>query len=191
MHWVGAGAILCMIFSGLSIYNASPSLPFRFPSWAMLGGWLAGGIAWHLSAMWVLFVDGLAYLAYGFASGHFRRDIRLPGPGAVARDMAAGLRGRLWHRIGHYTAVQRALYIGVLAALGLAVATGLAIWKPVQFFWLSGLFGGYPLARNIHLGCMLAIAAFVVLHVVMVAIYPRTLIAMVAPIRAEPEDDAR
>lgn len=188
MHWVGAAAILCMIFSGITIYNASPSLPFSFPSWMMLGGWLAGGIAWHISAMWVLFVDGIAYLAYGVISGHFRRDIRLPSPGAVSRDMAAVLRGRLRHRIGHYNAVQRALYAGVLTAICVAVATGLSIWKPVQFIWLSGLFGGYPLARNVHLGCMFAIAAFIILHVVLVAIYPRTLVAMLAPVRAEPEE---
>ena len=191
MHWVGAAAILCMIFSGLTIYNASPSLPFSFPSWLMLGGWLAGGIAWHLSAMWVLFVDGLAYLAYGFATGHFRRHIGLPRPGAVVRDMLAALKGRLGHRTGHYNAVQRALYAGVLVAICLAVATGLSIWKPVQFFWLSALFGGYPLARNIHLGCMLAISAFVVVHVVLVALYPRTLVSMVVPIEAEPEGAAR
>lgn len=190
MHWVGAAAILCMIFSGVTIYNASPSLPFSFPSWMMLGGWLAGGIAWHVSAMWVLFVDGIAYLAYGVLSGHFRRDIRLPSPGAVGRDMAVALRGRLGHQIGHYNAVQRALYAGVLAVICATVATGLSIWKPVQLIWLSRLFGGYPLARNIHLGCMLVIAAFVVLHVVLVAIYPRTLLAMLAPVRSEPEESA-
>ena len=187
MHWLGAAAILCMIFSGIAIYNASPSLPFTFPSWMMLGGWLAAGIAWHIAAMWVLFVDGIAYLAYGFATGHFRRDIALPTPTAVARDTLAALRGRLDHRIGHYNAVQRALYAGVLLAICLAVATGLSIWKPVQFFWLSALFGGYPVARGIHLACMLAIAAFIVLHVVLVALYPRTLLAMLRPTPATPE----
>ena len=55
----------------------------------------------------------------------------------------------------------------------------------MQFFWLSRLFGGYPVARGIHLACMLAIASFVVVHVVLVAIYPRTLVAMLAPIKAE------
>ncbi len=191
MHWVGAAAILCMIFSGLTIYNASPSLPFSFPSWLMLGGWLAGGIAWHFSAMWVLFVDGMAYLAYGFATGHFRRHIGLPRPGAVGRDMLAALTGRLGHRIGHYNAVQRVLYAGVLVAICLSVATGLSIWKPVQFFWLSALLGGYPLARNIHLACMLAIGAFIVVHVVLVALYPRTLVSMVVPVEAEPEGAAQ
>ena len=48
-----------MILSGWAIYNVSPSLPFTFPCWMTLGGWLAGGIAWHISAMWVMFMDGL------------------------------------------------------------------------------------------------------------------------------------
>ncbi len=59
-HWIGAATILCMILSGWAIYDASPILPFSFPAGITLGGWLAGGIAWHIAAMWVLFADGLA-----------------------------------------------------------------------------------------------------------------------------------
>lgn len=191
MHWIGAVSILCMISSGWAIYNADPLLPFTFPRWITLGGWLAGGIAWHISVMWVLFANGAAYLLYGFASGHFRRDLRPVGPGAVARDVAAALTGRLGHRIGHYNAVQRLLYTGVIVALVAVVVTGLSIWKPVQFGWLTGLFGGYPVARLIHLGAMACIAAFVVLHVVLVALYPRTLVSMLAAVPAEPEGSAQ
>src|ERR1700720_454958 len=54
MHWIWAFAIICMILSDWQIYNASPILPFEFPEWMTLGGWLGGGIAWHLSAMWLL-----------------------------------------------------------------------------------------------------------------------------------------
>src|SRR6202162_2723979 len=112
MQCVGAISIICMMLSGWAIYNASPSLPFTFPRWMTLGGWLAGGIAWHISGMWVLFVNGSAYLLYGFRRGHFRRDIRPRGPRAVIRDMWAALTGRLGHRLGHYNAVQRLLYAG-------------------------------------------------------------------------------
>ena len=187
MHWIGAIAVLCMIGSGFTIYNASPSLPFTFPHWLMLGGWLAGGIAWHIAVMWVLFIDGVAYLAYGIATGHFRRDFMPPRPMAVARDVQAALRGRLGHRIGHYNAVQRLLYGVVILALCLAVATGLSIWKPVQLGWLTRLFGGYPIARLIHLGAMLVILGFVLLHVTLAVLYPRTLRSMLAATPAEPE----
>lgn len=180
MHWIGVYAIACMVLSGWQIYNASPSLPFEFPPWMTLGGWLAGGIAWHLSAMWLLFADGAAYVIYGFASGHFRRDLRPPTPRQVAGDLGMALRFRLPHRLGHYNAVQRLLYLGVIVTIAVAVATGLSIWKPVQLGWLCGLFGGYPVARGIHLAMMGLIVAFVIIHVVLVAIYPRTLVAMVA-----------
>ena len=100
MHWIWVYAMGCMIFSGWEIYNASPSLPFLFPAWTGLGGWLGGALAWHLSAMWLLFADGIAYLVYGFASGHFRRDLKPPRPAEVVRDVVAALRFRLQHRHG-------------------------------------------------------------------------------------------
>jgi thiosulfate reductase cytochrome b subunit len=187
MHWAAAGAIITMMLSGWTIYDASPSLPFTFPPWATLGGWLAGGIAWHISAMWVLFADGLVYLGYGFLSGHFRRDIKPVGPRALARDVGAALRFRLDHRLGHYNAVQRLLYSGVILCVCVAVATGLSIWKPVQLGWLTGFFGGYPVARGIHLAMMLCIAGFLVLHLVLVALFPRTLVSMVTTLEAEDE----
>lgn len=188
MHWIGVYAMGCMIFSGWEIYNASPSLPFLFPRWAGLGGWLGGALAWHLSAMWLLFADGLAYLIYGFASGHFRQDLAPPRPAEVAHDLTAALRFRLQHRMGHYNAVQRVLYAGVILAITLQVMTGLAIWKPVQFGWLAGLFGGYPIARGIHLAVMLGIVAFVVVHVTLVAIHPTTLKSMIVSVPAESEE---
>jgi thiosulfate reductase cytochrome b subunit len=188
MHWIGVYAIGCMIFSGWEIYNASPSLPLLFPAWTGLGGWLGGALAWHLSAMWLLFADGIAYLAYGFASGHFRNDLKPPRADEVMRDVGAALRFRLAHHIGHYNAVQRLLYGGVIVAISLQVLTGLAIWKPVQFGWLAGLFGGYPVARGIHLAIMFGIVAFVLLHVTLVAIHPNTLKSMIVTVPAETEE---
>ncbi len=176
-----------MVLSGWQIYDASPSLPFLVPPWATLGGWLAGGIAWHLSAMWLLFADGTAYLAYGFASGHFRRNLSPPSPRAMTRTFVQALRWRLPHRLGHYNAVQRTLYLGVLVAIVLAAVTGLSIWKPVQIGWLTGFFGGYPVARGIHLAMMGVIVAFIAIHVLLVAFYPRTLAAMIAGLPREDE----
>jgi thiosulfate reductase cytochrome b subunit len=188
MHWIGVYAMGCMIFSGWEIYNASPSLPFLFPAWTGLGGWLAGALAWHLSAMWLLFANGIAYLIYGFTSGHFRRDLKPPRPAEVTQDLNAALHFRLKHQIGHYNAVQRALYVGVISAVILQVLTGLAIWKPVQLGWLAGLFGGYPIARGIHLATMFGIVGFILLHVTLVVIYPRTLKSMIVTVPAETGD---
>ena len=186
-HWVGAAAIVCMIGSGWAIYNASPILPFLFPQWAALGGWLAGGIAWHFAAMWILFADGLAYLAYGFATGHFRRDIAPRSPRALGRDILAALTFRLKHAAGRYNAVQRLLYAFVIVAGLTSVLTGLSMWKPVQLGWLTWLFGGYDVARVIHFGAMSGIVLFLVVHIVLVALFPRTLVTMVTGGTREPD----
>lgn len=191
MHWIGATAVICMILSGWQIYNASPLLPFTFPRWMTLGGWLGGGIAWHLSAMWVLFADGLGYLAYGILSGHFRRDILPPRPKIIFRDLAAALQFRLGHRLGSYNGVQRLLYMGVIIVICLAVVTGLSIWKPVQLGWLTGLFGGYPVARTIHLTMMALIVGFLIIHLALVILFPRTLVSMLAPVRSQLDNAPR
>ena len=188
MHWIGAPTVICMILSGWAIYNASPDLPFTFPRWTTLGGWLAGGIAWHIGLMWLLFADGIAYLIYGFASGHFQRDFYPPTPVALIRTMIAALTGRLGHSLGHYNAVQRLLYAGVIVLICCQVVTGFAIWKPVQLGWINNMLGGFPIARNIHLAGMIGIVLFLVIHLTLVAIFPRTLVAMVVGTPAEPEE---
>ncbi len=184
-HWVGAAAMIVMILSGWAIYNASPLLPFVIPPAWTLGAWLGGGIAWHLTAMWVLMADGLVYLAWGFASGHFRRDFLPVRPRAVLHDLGAALRFRLDHRLGTYNAVQRLLYVLVTVGGVLAVLSGLSIWKPVQLGWLTWVFGGYDLARQIHLAMMSGILAFLVIHVVLVALVPSTLWGMITGGRLE------
>jgi thiosulfate reductase cytochrome b subunit len=69
----------------------------------------------------------------------------------------------------------------------MAVLIGLSIGKPLQLAWLSGLFGGYPIARQIHLAMMFCIIAFLAVHLLLVAIHPRTSVSMVASTKAEEE----
>ena len=186
-HWTAAAAMICMIMSGWRIYNASPILPFMFPEWATLGGWLGGALNWHFAAMWALIGAGFVYLVYGVVSGHFLRDIRPAGPRAVLRDMVAALTLRLTHREGHYNAVQRLLYTGVLVVVVLTVTSGLSMWKPVQLGWLSWIFGGYAVARVIHFAMMAAIVCFIVVHLALVVLVPSTLRSMITGGRvAEP-----
>jgi thiosulfate reductase cytochrome b subunit len=177
-HWINAFAMACMLMSGWAIYNASPLFGFRFPAWATVGGWLGGSIAWHFAAMWLLVVNGLLYVAYGLASGHFRRHLLPVHPAAVSRDMKLAARLKLPHTSGSYNAVQRLSYLGVLALGVLVVASGLSIWKPVQFDGLVDLFGGYDFARRVHFFAMAGIAAFIVLHLLLVAIVSKTLLPM-------------
>ncbi len=178
-HWVNAFAMVCMIMSGWQIYDASPLFPFAFPHWATLGGWLGGAIAWHLAAMWLLVGNGLVYGLYGLASGHFRRHFLPLSAGAVWSDLKAALTFRLPHRLGHYNAVQRLLYVLVLLAGLLAVSSGLALWKPVQLRPLSWLFGGYEVTRRVHFVAMAGIVGFVVVHLALVLLVPKTLPPMI------------
>jgi thiosulfate reductase cytochrome b subunit len=179
-HWVNAFAMVCMIMSGWKIYDANPLFPpLFFPGWATLGGWLGGAIAWHLAAMWLLVANGLLYAAYGLIGGHFRRSFLPLSPAAVWQDMKAALTFRLGHRLGHYNAVQRLLYVLVLCAGVLAVSSGLALWKPVQLNFLSNLFGGYEITRRVHFAAMSGIVGFVVVHLALVLLVPGTLPPMI------------
>ena len=179
-HWINALAMLVMIGSGWEIYNASPLFAFTFPKSLTLGGWLAGGLLWHFAAMWLLVANGLVYLVLGLATGRFRRKLLPVRPAEVARDLRAAVSGRLSHDdLSIYNAVQKALYIGVLLAGAVIVASGLALWKPVQLQELAALFGGYEGVRLVHFFAMAAIVAFVVIHVVMAILVPKSLRAMI------------
>lgn len=177
-HWINAFAMTCMVMSGWAIYNASPLFPFKFPAWATVGGWLGGSIAWHFAAMWLLCANALLYLAYGIATRHFRRHFLPLSARGVLRDASLAIRLRLPHRPGSYNAVQRLMYVAVLLLGVLVVASGLAIWKPVQLDWLAALFGGFDMARHVHFVAMAGIVGFVVVHLALVILVPSTLLPM-------------
>ena len=179
-HWINAIAMLVMIGSGWQIYNASPLFPFVFPGTITLGGWLAGGIMWHLAAMWVVVVNGLVYVTLGIGTGRFRRKLLPIWPSQVVADVRAALTFRLAHDdLSAYNAVQKLLYLGVILAGIVIVLSGLSIWKPVQFQELTALFGGYDFARYVHFTAMAAIVAFLVVHIALALLVPKSLRAMV------------
>jgi thiosulfate reductase cytochrome b subunit len=179
-HWINAVAMLVMIGSGWEIYNASPLFGFRFSGSITLGGWLAGALLWHFAAMWVLAVNGLIYVLLGFLTGRFRRKFLPIRPSEVIADAKAALAFKLSHEdISVYNAVQRLLYVGVLLAGVVIVLSGLAIWKPVQLQELTAVFGGYDAARYVHFFAMAAIVGFLVVHVLLALIVPKSLRAMV------------
>lgn len=184
-HWLNVFAMVCMFMSGWGIYNASPIFNFNFPEWATLGGWLGGSTAWHFAVMWLLVANGLVYLLGGLFSGHLRRDLLAVTPGAVWSDFTAALRLRLGHTVGRYNAVQKAMYLGVLLLGALIVLSGLAIWKPVQLQELTALFGGFATARIVHFVSMAGIGLFVLVHLALVLLVPRTLPPMITG-RAKP-----
>ena len=179
-HWTNAAAMVVMVMSGWQIYNASPLFNFVFPPGVTLGGWLGGGLLWHFAAMWLLTVNGIVYVILGLATGRFRRKLSPLNASGVVTDARAALTGRLRHDdLSKYNQVQKLMYAGILIVGALVVLSGLSIWKPVQFQYLTALFGGYDTARYVHFFAMAAIVGFLAIHIVLAIMVPKSLRAMI------------
>ncbi|QGZ65495.1 cytochrome b/b6 domain-containing protein [Paraburkholderia acidisoli] len=180
-HWINALAVVMMVMSGWQIYDASPIFPrIQFPASITLGGWLGGALQWHFAFMWLLVANFLVYLALNIVSRRLWRKFLPVSPAAVARDLVAALRGKLGHDdLSRYNAVQKFAYLVVIVDIALVILSGLAVWKSVQFPLLRTLMGGYDNARVVHFFAMSVLVAFFVVHVVMVALVPRSLLLMI------------
>jgi thiosulfate reductase cytochrome b subunit len=180
-HWLNALAVVLMILSGWRIYDASPVFKgFTIPPSLTLGGWLGGALQWHFAAMWLLFFNGLFYLAMNLATGRIKRKFFPLSPRAILRDLLEAMKGHLSHADpSKYNAVQKFAYLFAMLDIAVLVLSGLAIWKSVQFGLLRDLFGGYDFARVVHFSAMSLICAFIVVHVAMVALVPRSLLTMI------------
>ena len=180
MHWLNALAVVLLMMSGWRIYNATAFLGFAIPKDITLGGWLGGALQWHFAAMWLLVANGLLYLAFNLGTGRLWRKFFPVSPAALLADFRAALQGKLAHADPqHYNMVQRLAYLLVMADSAVLVLSGLVLWKSVQFPLLRELVGGYEGARLVHFFSMSALAAFVLVHLLMVALVPRTLRTMV------------
>lgn len=179
-HWINAIAIVMMVGSGWQVYNASPLFPFTFPRAITLGEWLGGALLWHFAAMWLFVVNGLVYVTLGIATGRFRRKLFPIRLSEILADLVAALRGKLAHEdLSVYNAVQKLLYLGVILAGVVIVFSGLSIWKPVQYQDLVALFGGYDTARYVHFFAMSTIVGFLIVHISLAIIVPKSLRAMI------------
>ncbi len=174
-HWINVPVLVILAMSGLQIFLAYPFFGPRGaeygwvplsgwlpPEWMRAGGWLAGARHLHFAFAWLLVINAAIYVVYLGVSGEWRR--------------------RLLWRVQpqqHYNRLQRATYTGAIGLGILEVVSGFALWKPVQLHRLTWLMGGYDAARVIHFLAMLGLFAFVIGHVVMVAVHWRTLPEMV------------
>src|SRR5262249_41153018 len=124
--------------------------------------------------------NGVLYLALGILSGRFRRKLLPIRPAEVVRDLRAALTGKLSHDdLSVYNAVQRLLYAGVIVAGIVIVLSGISIWKPVQFKELAAIFGGYDAARFVHFFAMATIVGFLLIHISLAILVPRSLRSMI------------
>ena len=180
MHWTNAAAMIIMISSGWLIYTDEVLFGWlRFPSWLMLGDGAEGALQWHFFAMWILVINGIAYLTYGLRTGRFRRMLLPIRFREVVVEIRKTLRLNLKHDdLTTYNAVQRLLYVGIIGVIIVQVLSGLIIWKPVQFSELAFIFYDFQGARLAHFIGMAAIVGFVIVHVALALIVPQTLLAM-------------
>jgi len=194
MHWVNATAVVLMILSGWRIYDATNFLHFNTPvltshgivwQWGIaapytLGGWLGGGLQWHFAAMWLLVTNAVLYAIISVVTRRFVPQFLPVGPKSIVRDLIAALKGHLSHAdIRHYNAVQKTAYLFAMADIVVLVISGCALWKSVQFAWARFLTFGYEPARYIHFTAMALLCAFIVVHVVMALLVPKTIKAMI------------
>jgi thiosulfate reductase cytochrome b subunit len=180
MHWTNAAAMLIMITSGWKIYNDEVIFGWlHFPEAITLGKWAQHGLQWHFFGMWILAINGSVYLIYGLVTGRFREKLFPIRPSEVIATVGDALRFRLKHDdLTHYNAVQKVLYVGIILIGVLTVISGLAIWKPIQFSELTALFYDFQTARLVHFLCMSAIVGFLVVHVALAILVPKSLLAM-------------
>jgi len=195
-HWLAAIAIAVLVPSGLEIFAAFPSfgdkLPERDffvpPEPLRLGGWLGGGLQWHLTFAWLFLIAGAAYAAYQIATGNYRQvlfsggDVRGVWP-MIRYYFLRGARPERWLQAGTYNPLQKLAYTTAIGLGAVLAATGLFLYKPVQLSGLLHLLGGVNAdraaravrgARLAHFVAMAGLLAFIPGHVVMVAIHEWT-----------------
>jgi thiosulfate reductase cytochrome b subunit len=171
-----------MIGSGWKIYNDEVIFGWlHFPDALTLGTWAQHGLLWHFFGMWIFAINGLCYLTYGILTGRFRRKLWPISPRELIATVRDALRFKLGHDdLTHYNAVQKTLYVGVILIGMTSLLSGLMLWKPVQFSELLALLGNdFQFVRLVHFLCMAAICGFVVIHVSLALLVPKTLVAMI------------
>jgi thiosulfate reductase cytochrome b subunit len=192
MHWTNAIVIVVMIGSGWRIYNDEPLFGFLFFSETFsLGGdpikslqlhgnaGYAGAEQWHFFGMWILVLNGLSYLIYCIVTNRFKRMLLPIRAGEILVTLRDALHFHLRHNdLTVYNAIQKLLYAGIIIVVFIEVLAGLAIWKPVQFSNLAMLFYSFQGARYVHFFGMVAIVLFLIVHVGLALLVPKSLIAM-------------
>ncbi|MCC5639997.1 cytochrome b/b6 domain-containing protein [Nostoc sp. CHAB 5844] len=159
-HALNIISLSLMIGSGLQIYNANPVFGGRggwtFPRTFLLGGWLGGGRNWHFAAMWLFALNLLAYGVYIFGTRRWEKRFVSQGDLQVLqKGQNPKRKNYAWHRL---------IYTGIVPVLLLAIASGLAMYKPAQLYWLSGLFGSWQTLRVVHFITVPIVVLFAIAH---------------------------
>lgn len=198
-HWLNTISLFILIGSGLRIFIAFPSFGSKIPredffltipNSLTIGGWLGGALQWHFTFMWIYMITGLVYVIYQFTSGHWKRVLFTHKDVSGVLPMAKHyfLFRSKPEITEQYNPLQKLAYTSVIILGLLSVVTGLAIYKPVQFSFLTELMGGFGFARILHFVVMCAFILFVVGHVIMVVLHGwNNFVSMLTGWKREPE----
>jgi thiosulfate reductase cytochrome b subunit len=179
-HWINFPVLTLMMWSGLLIYWAhdayrvgigSWTVFHFFPAWVYdslnVSGRLAEGMAWHFLLMWILVINGVLYVAYTAISGEWR--YLVPNRDSFSEAVQVMLYDLHLSKVHppprKYNGAQQIAYSSIVVMGVGSLLTGLAIYKPVQFSWLTWLLGGYQAARWEHFWLAIGYVLFFFVHV--------------------------
>lgn len=185
-HWVNFPILAIMIWSGLLVYWAndvysihffdhliSRFFPQSFYKTLHLKQRLAEGMAFHFVFMWIFFLNGFLYVFYTWISGEWR--YLLPNKKSFKEAWAVLLHDLHLSKKPlpvqkKYNGAQKIAYSAIILMGFGSILTGLAIYKPIQFQFISNLFGGYASCRTIHFILTIGYCLFFIIHILQVAI---------------------
>jgi len=180
VHSLNAVTVLGLIASGWAIYNASPFYSITFPVSVTLGGYLTEALRWHFTFIWIFLITSTLFIGlrvFHGSSNHGPTLIPISHK-AIQSDLKNFFTLKLEHPLGEYNHIQRFLYVFVFLGFVLLILSGLGLWKPVQFQLFNDLVGGYEMMRRVHFWSMASISAFVIIHLTMVMLAPKTLLSI-------------
>jgi thiosulfate reductase cytochrome b subunit len=179
-HWVNFPLLTIMIWSGMLIYWANDVykvgwgdttvfhfFPQSFYDAFSIGSRLAEGMAWHFLFMWLFAINGVCYVLYTLISGEWR--YLVPNRRTLREAIQVVL-----HDLGlsktplprqKFNGAQKIAYSSIIVMGFGSLITGLAIWKSVQFGWLTAMLGGYAAARVEHFLLTLGYVGFFLVHI--------------------------
>jgi thiosulfate reductase cytochrome b subunit len=182
-HWINVPLLSLMIWSGLLIYWANDvyrigwgnlTLFHFFPDWFYdafgLDHHLAEGMAWHFFFMWFFAFNGLFYVSYTALSGEWR--YLVPNRHTFREAWQVVLHDLHLSKVEpprrKFNGAQQIAYTSVILMGAGSLISGLAIYKPVQFAWLTAILGGYQAARLEHFLLTIGYVLFFIIHITQV-----------------------
>src|SRR5260370_41748087 len=182
-HWINFPILTVMIWSGLLIYWANDEYSITifghtflrfFPNWFYkffkVPYHLADGMAFHFLFMWFFTLNGIFYILYTLVSGEWRQLV--PKKNSFKEAWLFLLHDLHIRKTAppqnKYNAAQRIAYTAIIAMGFGSVITELAIYKPVQFYWLTWLCGAYHPTRIWHFELTIGYVLFFLIYVVQV-----------------------